>query len=116
MLFKPDIVNSDPELGEKIRLLPKEDFYIVADDFRNLEMLLQVNPDNRIAFEYKIARLLLEKDLMAVGSEVKRLKGMGYGKISQAYRGSSSITCKCYKGVSGLRWACNQQRYRSAIH
>ena len=81
MLFKPDIVNSDPELGEKIRLLPKEDFYIVADDFRNLEMLLQVNTDNRIAFEYKIARLLLEKDLMAVGSEVKRLKGMGYGKI-----------------------------------
>ena len=78
MLFKPDIVNSDPELGEKIRLLPKEDFFIVTDDFRNLEMLLQVNPDNRIAFEYKIARLLLEKDLMEVGSEVKRLKGIGY--------------------------------------
>jgi hypothetical protein len=81
MLFKPDIVNSDPEFGKEIRLLPKEDFYIVADDFRNLEMLLQANPDNRIAFEYKIARLLLEKDLMAVGSEIKKLKGMGYGHI-----------------------------------
>ncbi len=47
MLFKPELVNSDPELGEKIRLLPEKDFYIVTDDFRNIEMLLQVNPDNR---------------------------------------------------------------------
>jgi hypothetical protein len=81
MLFKPELVDSDPELGAKTRLLPKEDFYIVADDFRNLEMLLQVNPDSRIAFEYKMARLLLEKDLVAVGSEVKKLKELGYKHI-----------------------------------
>ena len=39
---------------------------------------MQGNPDNRIAFEYKMARLLLEKDLMEVGSEVKKFKGLGY--------------------------------------
>jgi hypothetical protein len=81
MLFKPDLVNSDPEFGGKIKLLPKEDFFIVADDFRNLELLLKANPDNRIAFEYNIARLLLDKDLIAVGSEVKNLKGLGYAHI-----------------------------------
>jgi hypothetical protein len=81
MLYNPDLIYADPELGEKIRLLPKADFFIVTDDFRNIEMLLQANPENRIAFEYKIARMLLEKDLMAVGSEIKNLKGLGYPHI-----------------------------------
>ncbi len=81
MLFKPELVKSDPDLGEKFRLLPKKDFFIVTDDFGNLERLLASNPDNRIAFEYKIARLLLEKDLMEVGSNVKKLKDLGYVHI-----------------------------------
>lgn len=81
MLYRPELVNSDQELGGKIRLLPKEDFFIVTDDFRNLDMLLQGNPENRIAFEYKMAKLLLEKDLMEVGSEIKKLKGLGYAQI-----------------------------------
>jgi hypothetical protein len=81
MLFKPELVNSDPELGEKVKLVPKNDFFIYTDDFRNIEILLLGNPDNRIAFEYKIAKLLLEKDLMAVGSEIKNLKGLGYSHI-----------------------------------
>jgi hypothetical protein len=81
MLFKTEAVNSDPELGEKIRLLPGQDFFVVTDDFGNLERLLQVNPESRIAFEYKMAKLLLEKDLMEVGSEVKKLKGLGYNHL-----------------------------------
>lgn len=78
MLYNPDIVKSDKELGAKLKLLPSKDFFIETDDFGNLDRLLQGNPDNRIAFEYKLARLLLEKDLMALGSEVKKLKGLGY--------------------------------------
>ena len=81
MLFKPEFVNSDPELGGKLKLVPKNDFFIYTDDFRNIEILLLGNPDNRLAFEYKIAKLLLEKDLMAVGSEIKNLKGLGYSHI-----------------------------------
>lgn len=78
MLFRPDLVNSDPELGAKVRLMPAKDFFIVTDDFRNVDMLLQTNPDNRIAFEYKIAKLLLEKDILELGSEIKKMKAMGY--------------------------------------
>jgi hypothetical protein len=81
MLFKPDLVNSDPEIGEKIKLIPKNDFFIFTDDFRNIETLLLANPDNRLAFEYKMAKLLMEKDIMAVGSEIKKLKGLGYAHI-----------------------------------
>ncbi len=83
--YKPELVNSDPELGEKIKLMPENDFFIVTDDFRNLETLLQGNPENRKAFEYKIARLLLEKDMMAVGSEMKKPERIGLCTYSKAY-------------------------------
>ena len=81
MLFKPELVKSDPELGAKISLLPAEDFLIVTDDFMNLGMLLKSNPQNRIAFEYRMAKLLLEKDLMEAGTEVKIFKAMGYDHL-----------------------------------
>jgi hypothetical protein len=81
MLFKPDLVYSDPELGKKIRQLPGKDFFVVTDDFGNLERLIEYNPANRIAYEYKIARLLLEKDLAEAGSQVKKLKDLGYEHI-----------------------------------
>ena len=76
MLFNPDLINSDPELGEKIRLLPRKDFFINPDDFNNIESILVDNPDNKRAFEYKLARMLLDKDLKAVVREAGNLTGM----------------------------------------
>jgi hypothetical protein len=78
MLFNPELVNSDPELGEKIRLLPQIDFFIRPNDIQNIELVLMANPNNKRAFEYKLARMLLEKDIQAVVNEVKKMKGMGY--------------------------------------
>ena len=81
MLYNPQLVNSDPELGEKIRLMPREDFFITTDDSRNVDLLLKSNPENRKAFEYKIARSLLEKDIIAAVDEVSKMKGLGYTAI-----------------------------------
>lgn len=81
MLATPDLINSDPELGEKIRMLPNKDFFIDTDDSKNIELLLKVNPDNKKAFEYKLARLLFEKDLLEIGNEVKKMKEMGYSRF-----------------------------------
>jgi hypothetical protein len=81
MLYKPEQVMSDQELGEKIRLMPVEDFFIQTDDAKNIDLLLGSNPYNRKAFEYKAARLLLEKDIIAVTEEVKKMKAMGYTSI-----------------------------------
>lgn len=81
MLYNPALINSDPELEEKIRLLPKEDFFVRPNDVQNIELILMANPDNKRAFEYKMARLLLEKDLKAVVNEVKKMKEMGYTSI-----------------------------------
>lgn len=81
MLYKPLLISSDPELGEKISLLPKTDFFVAVDDILNLELFLKANPRNKRAFEAKIARLLLEKDLLEVVTEVKKMKEMGYSDI-----------------------------------
>jgi len=78
MLFNPAVIISDPELGEKISLLPKEDFFITTDDAKNVDLFLKENPDNKRAFEYKIARLLLEKDILAVIDEIKKMSANGY--------------------------------------
>lgn len=81
MLNRTDLVLADPELGLRIRQLPRQDFFVVTDDFQNLDMLVKDNPYNRVALEYKIAKLLLEKDLMELGSEIRRLKDAGYSGI-----------------------------------
>jgi len=78
LLHNPQLVNSNAELGEKIMLMPKKDFFITTDDSRNIDLLLNSNPGNKKAFEYKMARLLLEKDIIAVVNEVIRMKELGY--------------------------------------
>jgi|WetSurMetagenome_2_1015567.scaffolds.fasta_scaffold07286_4 hypothetical protein len=81
MLLNHDLVNSDPELSGKIKLLPKRDFFIVPDDSKNVELFLKENPDNKRAFEYKMARLMLEKDMLAVVAEARNMKSIGYINI-----------------------------------
>jgi hypothetical protein len=81
MLNNPGLITSDPELGIKFRLMPREDFFITTNDSKNIDLLLKSNPGNRIAFEYKIARSLLDKDIIAVVEESGKLKELGYNSI-----------------------------------
>jgi hypothetical protein len=81
MIHDPSSVTKDPELGEKVRLLPGMDFFVMFNDMQNIELLLVSNPSNKKAFEYKMARLLFEKDMEAIVTEVKKMKGMGYNQI-----------------------------------
>jgi len=78
MLFRPDAVAADPELGKQIRNLPGKDFYILTDDFKNVELLVQSNTSNIVAFEYKLAKLLFEKDLTEIGKLAGKFKSLGY--------------------------------------
>jgi hypothetical protein len=81
MLYRPELISADRELGEKIRLLPGKDFFIATDDATNIDLLLADNPDNKRAFEYKMARFLLEKDLVEITAEAKKMKDRGYTHI-----------------------------------
>jgi hypothetical protein len=81
MLYNPQLIYSDRELGEKIKLAPKNDFFIMPDDIYNIEAILLGDPANKKAFEYKIAGLLLKKDFKAIVYQVKKMKDMGYNSI-----------------------------------
>jgi len=81
MLNSPELISADPELGEKMRLLPRIDFFITQNDVINIDCMLRSNPENKIAFEYKLARLLLAKDFKAVVYQVKRMGDMNYSHL-----------------------------------
>lgn len=82
MLNKPELIKSDPELGEKIKLLPKHDFPIkIKNQQTNITFLLESNPGNRKAFEYKLAWFMLEKNIRGVINDIGKFKEMGYSEI-----------------------------------
>jgi hypothetical protein len=80
-LFNPELLKADPELGEKIKLMPQADFFIVSGEAKNIDQFIKSNPSNRKAFEYKMARLLLEKDLIAIEQEIKNMRSIGYTSL-----------------------------------
>ena len=82
MLNNPDMIKSDPELGEKLRLQPRQDFSIqIKNPQSNVLLMLQANPENEKAFEYKMAWYLLEKNPGAVVKEIPKFKELGYKQI-----------------------------------
>ncbi len=82
MLNRPDLVRADPELGEKIRIMPKTDFSIsIRNPQTNLPMLLEANPANKPAFEYQMAWSLLEKNIDSVAAQAPGMENLNYSKI-----------------------------------
>ncbi len=82
MLYRPDLVMADHELGEKLKILPRKDFSIrIRNPQTNIPPLLEDNPNNKKAFEYMIAWFLLEKKIGALVNEVGRMKDMPYSSI-----------------------------------
>jgi len=59
-----EALHNDPELGPRLQLRMKQDFFSDGVDLeRNLESLLANNPSNIQAYDYLMALLLLEKEL-----------------------------------------------------
>ncbi len=81
MLNEPALIQSDPDLGKKIKLLPRKDFFLSRDNAANLDFMLLANPENAIVLEYKMAWFLLKKDYKAAVYQVKRLKDLNYSYI-----------------------------------
>lgn len=82
MLNNPESIMSDPDLGEKIRIRPKEDFLIrIKNPQTNIPEILKSNPGNTKAFEYKMAWYLLEKNVGEITKELGTIKKLGYKKL-----------------------------------
>ncbi|MDP4224518.1 MAG: DUF6057 family protein [Bacteroidota bacterium] len=78
----PELIKKDPELGSKLKLIPKGNFFIQFNEpENNIPLVLAAQPDNRKAFEYYIAELLLSKNVESVVNNVKYLKEIGYTRI-----------------------------------
>ena len=82
MLSNPELIRSDPELGEKIRFKPKDNFLItIRNPEANINSLLQSNPGNAKALDYKFACMMLEKDVDGIVNNISYLLNAGYAKI-----------------------------------
>jgi len=82
MLFNNKAVESHQELGEKRHNRLETDFFSITEDpYINIEKILAGDTLNRKAFEYKIAFLLLKKDLKGIVAELPKLDGYGIKKM-----------------------------------
>ncbi|MBG0858859.1 MAG: hypothetical protein IQL11_05100 [Bacteroidales bacterium] len=82
MILNPELIRSDPELGEKIKLQPEGDFIVrIRNPENNVDLLMEANPGNKKAYEYKMACLMLEKNVEGIVNEMTELKAKGYTKI-----------------------------------
>lgn len=80
----PHLLQKDPEILEKRELLINNDFISNAHDL-NLDDLLKNYPENKMAFEYYIASLLLNKDLDTFSENIVRIKDFGYSKLPRYF-------------------------------
>ena len=82
MAGNPELIEADPELGGKRKLLPVKDFIVkLKNQQENVLLLLQANPGNRQAFEYMMAWFMLERNVDNVCNEIQKMKGMGYTRL-----------------------------------
>ncbi len=78
----PSLIASHPELGEKMKLLPPNNFFIQFNEPQNnLPFILEGNPANKKAIEYYLAGLLLTKKVEIAVNNIKDLKASGYDHI-----------------------------------
>jgi hypothetical protein len=76
------LIRSDPELGNKLSILPRSDFFIYLESPEaNLPLLVDKNPENKRAFEYMMSWLMLGKNVDILVNNIKLMKKMGYTRI-----------------------------------
>jgi hypothetical protein len=86
LIKNPELINQESEINQHRSLLIKNDFFSGSGKTPlSLEKLLENHPNNKSAFEYYIAELLLKKDLLSFVDALSRLKEMGYTKLPVSY-------------------------------
>jgi hypothetical protein len=82
MVNNPQLLNSDKEITGKREFIVKSDFFAGSGNSQlGLDKLLENHPNNKLAFEYYLANLLLSKDMGTFVKLIGRLKQLGYKDI-----------------------------------
>jgi hypothetical protein len=79
-LFNPDLGEEDPEITQYRDLLVRSNFFSEVNGL-NLQDLLKSHPENRMAYEYLLASLLLDRNLDVFAKVVLDLKYHGYSRM-----------------------------------
>jgi hypothetical protein len=86
-LYNEDLINSNPDWGEKRKMMIKTDFFFKVEIMEGvLNMLLKENPRNNIAYQYLMAFYLINKDLGNFMKWVPMMNDMGYKRIPVGYQ------------------------------
>jgi len=94
-LEDPVLLSQDPEITEKRKCLVHNDFFAnVNDHASELVRLLENCPENRMAFEYYMSYLLLEKDITSFAANIYRLKDFGFKEIPVHYEEALMVYMK----------------------
>mgnify|MGYP006901954428 CR=1 FL=1 len=80
LLSDPASLANDPEIKRNRNFLVNKNFISNATGM-NLDNLLENHPENKMAFEYYLADLLLRKELDSFAENISRLKELGYTSI-----------------------------------
>lgn len=117
MIDNPQLINSDPELGPKIKILPKSSFFIQFNEPQNnLPLLLESQPENKRAFEYYLAGLLLTKNVEGVMDNISKMQSSGYTRIPRFIEEAVMIyynSTKTTPDLGGLKVSLDtQERFR----
>jgi len=86
-LYNEDLINSDPDWGDKRKMLIKKDFFFKVEIMEGaLNMLLKENPRNNMAYQYLMAFYLINKDLGNFMNRVPMMNDLGYARIPVGYQ------------------------------
>jgi hypothetical protein len=79
-LSDPALAENDSEISRNIELRVHSNFFSEVDGI-NLEDLLANHPENKMAYEYLIASMLLDKNIDGFARAILRLKNYGYTRL-----------------------------------
>ncbi|QGY42364.1 hypothetical protein GM418_01440 [Maribellus comscasis] len=81
-LFNDEAVNKQVELGKKRASKVQQDFFVLSDDpAANLDFIIEADSTNYTALEYKLAWLMLQKDMAQVVKQLPILEKCGIRKM-----------------------------------
>jgi hypothetical protein len=83
MVSEPFLINEDPTLSINQKLRVHSDFF--ADNNLNLQALLMNNPENKMAYEYYMASLLLNRNLQEFTEMISYIKNYNYVRLPVHY-------------------------------
>ena len=82
LLFDDKAIDLHPELGKIKRLKPRHDFFVLSENpVANIDLILAADSTNRVALEYKLAFLLLQKNMKGIMEILPYFQKAGYAHI-----------------------------------